>query len=219
MGAKESRHTGIKTDNFGTEEYVDFKLDIWIITDANRKNFLKRLLGKNDPFEENIEFEKGIPHKINKEWIFRYFEKNSDKSMNHLLLKVLEEIKKNNNIDNKNVIIIFVKEINNKIIKEYLLEILKQNFKEHHQPFLLFISENENEITQDKIIDLLKESIEDYINSKEEINIDNDIEIDNNKVNEIENISNKKNEKDFDIEDYYMPYNMILFFSKKSLFG
>ena len=240
MGSKQSNKSGIKVDNFGKEEYVDFKLNVWVVVDSDRKNFLKRLIGNRDNLEENIS---EMTHEINKQWKFKYFEKKNDQNMKDLLLKnVLEKIKMNIfSEENNNVIIIFIKEFDKKQMKELLIEILKQEFREHHQPFLLFISEKENpEIKQDNMIDLLNESAKEYINNYYNENIDNnnennivnnennDIDNENNVINnenndnKINNKDNKNNEeqkqknnkefylKNFDVNQYYMPYNIFI---------
>ena len=140
-------------------------MNVWIIVDSDRKNFLKRLLGRNEDFPSNVNFDQKFSHETNKDWKFEYLKKNNSEGIKNSLLNKLEDLEKNINKDNKNVIIIFLNNLTKDLIKEFLLIFIKQKFEEHHQPFILFITEKiDNEIQQEKIIGLLEESAKDYIN-------------------------------------------------------
>lgn len=196
MGGKQiNDDTKIKVINFGVAEYLDFDLNIWMISDSNKKKLLKKLTSK----KEIENFDEIILHEIYKGWKFYYKEKTNDKDLKSLFNTVIDNIKQiensENRFNNKNAIIICMKEIEKKLIKYIFMELIKKEFKENIQPFLIFITEERDlDNKKEEIKNFLSDSAKEYIEEKYKNN----------------NEEKKLYLDNFEIEKYYMPFNIFI---------
>ena len=205
MGGNNSRTTStaqIEVNNFGEKEMVDFKMNIYIITEENEKmrNILNELLSKDG---KDIEFSRDNPILYNKYegFEFTYLEKgetDEEEKVEDLL-----EFAFKKKIDNK-VFIIYLSKCEKEDILKYLMLFIKKEYEEGDQPFILFLTDdskiNEKE-KQDEIRKLVKEASQTFIKEKYK-NDSNELKIRLNDLNP---------------DDYYLHYNIFLIKFEKEI--
>ena len=191
----------LEIDYFGKKELVDFKMNLFLITeDKTIKNFFKKLTDPQNEQNENYDLNRDIPltHVNYKGWKYFYYEKKENENIKELLNKTFNKIsewKNDNNIPFGNTFIIYLQNFENNNLLNYLECFIEKEFSEGEQPFIVFlINREENEINAKKkeLREILKEAAQNFIKRKY-------------KNKEIEERLNN-----LVIEEYYLPYNIFL---------
>ena len=147
----------LEIDYFGKKELVDFKMNLFLITeDKTIKNFFKKLTDPQNEQNENCDLNRDIPltHANYKGWKYFYYEKKENENIKELLNKTFNKIsewKNDNNIPFGNTFIIYLQNFENNNLLNYLECFIEKEFSEGEQPFIVFlINREENEINAKK---------------------------------------------------------------------
>ena len=201
MGGNNTRRASseqLEVDNFGQKELVDFKMNIFLITEENKK--MKYILNLLNNQKENVIYtrDKVIKYYKYEGFIFRYLEKgekDEEEKIEEVLKFAFDKI--NNDKMKNNTFIIYFQEYKKEDILKYLKLFLDNKFEEGDQPFILFLtdeSEFDEKKKQEEIRNMVKEAAKEFVN---------------------ENYKNKKDElkirlEDLNPDDYYQHYNIFL---------
>lgn len=201
MGGNNTRRTSsekLEVDNFGQKELVDFKMNIFLITEENKK--MKYILNLLNNQKEDVIYtrDEAIKYYKYEGFIFRYLEKgekDEEEKIEEVLKFAFDKI--NNDKMKNNTFIIYFQEYKKEDILKYLKLFLDNKFEEGDQPFILFLtdeSEFDEKKKQEEIRNMVKEAAKEFVN---------------------ENYKNKKDElkirlEDLNPDDYYQHYNIFL---------
>ena len=205
MGGNNSRRSSseqIEIDNFGQKQLVDFKMNIFLITQENEKMkyIMNQLNNQRDDFK--YERDKVISHYKYEGFKFTYLEKDEEENIEDVLKFAFDKI--NDKKLNNNTFIIYLPECKKEEILKYLKLFLEKKFKEGEQPFILFLtdeSEIDEKQKQIEIRDMIKEAAEKFVNE------------------EYKNKKDKLKERltDLNPDDYYLHYNIFLIKFEKEI--
>ena len=199
MGGKNSRTSStvqLEVNNFGKNEIVDFKMNIYAITEENEKmkSILNELLDSKNTKNIKYSRDKAITYDKFEGFEFTYLEKgekDEEEKIEDLLEIGLKEKK-----DNK-VFIIYLSKYKKEDILKYLILFIKKEYEEGDQPFILFLTDDnkiDEKEKQDEIRKMVKEAAQNFIKEKY--------------VND--NNEQKKRSNDLNPDDYYLHYNIFL---------
>ena len=199
MGGKNSRTSStvqLEVNNFGKNEIVDFKMNIYAITEENEKmkSILNELLDSKNTKNIKYSRDKAIIYDKFEGFEFTYLkkgEKDEEEKIEDLLEIGLKEKK-----DNK-VFIIYLSKYKKEDILKYLILFIKKEYEEGDQPFILFLTDDnkiDEKEKQDEIRKMVKEAAQNFIKEKY--------------VND--NNEQKKRSNDLNPDDYYLHYNIFL---------
>ena len=206
MGGNNSRTSSkaqIEVNNFGEKEIVDFKMNIYAITEEKEKMkiVLNELLTSND--EKNIEFsrDKTIIYNKYEGFEFTYLEKgekDEEEKIEDLLEIAFKERKENK------AFIIYLSKCEKEEILKYLILFIKKEYEEGDQPFILFVTDDskiDEKEKQDEIRKMVKEAAQNFVKEKYK-NDNSELKI---RLN------------DFNPDDYYLHYNIFLINFEKEI--
>ena len=199
MGGNNTRTSStaqIEVNNFGEKEIVDFRMNIYAITEEKEKMkiILNELLNFNN--EKNIEFsrDKAIIYNKYEGFEFTYLEKgekDEEEKIEDLLEIAFKEKKENK------AFIIYLSTCEKEDILKYLILFIKKEYEEGDQPFILFVTDDnkiDEKEKQDEIRKMVKEAAQNFVKEK--------YKNDNSEL--------KIRQNDFNPDDYYLHYNIFL---------